>query len=151
MIVCSSHFYSQKKDDAGGIKRRKPHCQSLFIPLVPLLPSEVVRKLLQRAADKLGLFPEVGGQEGVSVRDGSEGGLQRVFEGLGGTRGLSVGVLNTSKLHETLDGGGSDKASTTRSGDQLKSSVLPRCPLSLNQHTRTVTEPHFPDSLAARE
>ena len=123
----------------------------LFIPLVPLLPSEVVRKLLQWATDKLGLLPEVGGQEGVGVRDGREGSLQSVFEGLSGTRRLSVGVLNTSKLHETLDGGGSDKASATRSRDQLKLSVLLRCPLFPNRHTRTVTEPHFPDSLAARE
>jgi len=92
--------------------------KSLFMPLVPLLPSEVIRKLLQRAADKLGLLPQVGGQEGVGVRDGREGSLQRVFEGLGGTRGLSVGVLDTSKLHETLDGGGSDKASATRGRDQ---------------------------------
>lgn len=54
-------------------------------PLVTLLRAQSVGELLQRAPDELGLLPQVGRQESVGVRDGGEGGLQGVLEGLGGT------------------------------------------------------------------
>jgi len=48
-----------------------------------------------------------------------EGGLEGVLEGLGRTGGLGVGVLDTGKLKQTLDGGRGDKAGTTGSGNKL--------------------------------
>ena len=84
------------------------------------LLAESVGKLLERAAQQLGLLPQVGGQETVGVGDGDEGGLEGVLERLGGTGGGGVSVLDTSELEEALDSGGGNKASTAGSGDQLQ-------------------------------
>lgn len=98
------------------LRRLSTDCPS---NLVALLRSQSVGELLQGAPDELGLLPEVGRQESVGVGDGGEGGLQGVLEGLGGTGGRGVGVLNTSKLQETLDGGGGNQGGTTGSWDKL--------------------------------
>lgn len=84
-----------------------------------LAVTEGVRELLEGAADKLGLLPQVGGKEAVGVGDGDKGGLEGVLEGLGGTGRGSVGILDTSELEETLDGGRGNEASTTGGGDEL--------------------------------
>jgi hypothetical protein len=101
-------------------KKSNSRSHNLLQRLVTLLPSELVRVLVKRAANKLGLLPQVGSEESVGVRHSSEGGLEGVLKGLGGTGRLGVGVLDTGKLHETLDGRGGDKASTAGSGDQLQ-------------------------------
>lgn len=80
-----------------------------------------ITELLQRAPDELGLLPQVGGEEAVGVDDGKEGSLEGVLEGLGGTGGRGVGVLDTGKLEETLDSGGGNETGTTGSGDKLLS------------------------------
>lgn len=87
--------------------------------LVLLALAQNITELLQRAAGELSFLPEVGGEETVGVDDGNEGGLEGVLEGLGGSGRGGVGVLDTSKLEETLDGGGGNKAGTTRSGNEL--------------------------------
>ena len=74
--------------------------------LVLLALAQDITELLQRAADELSLLPQVGGKETVGVADSEESGLEGVLEGLGGTGGGGVGVLDTSKLEETLDSGG---------------------------------------------
>lgn len=132
--------------------------------LVSLALPQGIRKLVQGTPDQLGLLPEVGGQETVSVGDSHEGSLEGVLEGLGGTGGRGVGVLDTSELEESLDGGGGNEASTARSGDKLSRAHVSLCPaihFSFFGHryllrwtgirTRTVTEPHLPDSLQGRE
>ena len=78
-----------------------------------------VSKLLQRAPGELGLLPQVRGKEAVGVDDGHEGSLEGVLEGLGRTGGLGVGVLDTGKLKQTLDGGRGNDTGTTGSGDKL--------------------------------
>jgi hypothetical protein len=87
--------------------------------LVSLALAQDVTKLLQRGADEVSLLPQVGGEESVGVADSKESGLEGVLEGLGRTSGGGVGVLDTSKLEETLDGGGGNEAGTTGSGDKL--------------------------------
>lgn len=87
--------------------------------LISLSLTQDVRKLLQRAPVELGLLPQVGGQEAVSVADGHEGGLERVLKGLGRTGRGSVGVLDTGELKETLDSGRGNETSTTGGRDQL--------------------------------
>jgi len=87
--------------------------------LVLLALAQNITELLQRAADKLSLLPEVGGEEAVGVDDGDKGGLEGVLEGLGGAGRGCVGVLDTSELEETLDGGGGNETSTAGSGDKL--------------------------------
>jgi hypothetical protein len=89
------------------------------IALVALALTQNVTELLQRAADELGLFPQVGGEEAVGVADGNEGSLKGVLEGLGRTGGRRVGVLDTGELEKTLDSGGGNETGTTGSGDQL--------------------------------
>jgi hypothetical protein len=86
--------------------------------LVLLALAQDITELLQRAADELSLRPEVGGEETVGVDDSDEGGLEGVLKGLGGAGRGGVGVLDTSELEETLDGGGGDKAGTAGSGDK---------------------------------
>lgn len=88
--------------------------------LVLLALAQDITELLQRAPHELGLLPEVGGEEAVGVDDGNEGGLEGVLEGLGGAGRGGVGVLDTSKLEQTLDGGGGNEASTTGSGNELQ-------------------------------
>lgn len=87
--------------------------------LVALALAEDIGVLVERRADELGLLPEVGGEETVGVGDGNEGGLEGVLEGLGGTGRGRVGVLDTSKLQQTLDGGGSNETGTAGSGNKL--------------------------------
>ena len=86
---------------------------------VPLLAPESVGVLIQGAPGQLGLLPQVGCQETIRVRDGSEGSLEGVLEGLGRAGRRGVGILNTSELEQTLDGRGSDERSTARSRDEL--------------------------------
>jgi len=88
--------------------------------LVALLAPEIVRVLVERAADEHSLLPQVGGEESVGVGHSGEGGLEGVLEGLCGAGRLGVCILDTSKLHETLDGGGCDKSGTAGSWDQLQ-------------------------------
>jgi hypothetical protein len=64
-------------------------------------------------------LPQVGCQEAVGVGDGDESGLEGVLEGLGGSGGGGVDVLDTGKLEETLDSGRCDETGTTGSGDEL--------------------------------
>jgi hypothetical protein len=93
-------------------------------PLVLLALAEDITELLERGADELSVLPQVGGEETVGVDDGNEGGLEGVLEGLGGAGGGGVGILDTSELEETLDGGGGDKAGTTGGGDELMGNGL---------------------------
>lgn len=80
---------------------------------------QCVGVLVQGTLDELGLLPEVGGKEAVSVGDGHKGSLEGVLEGLCGTGGGGVGVLDTGKLEESLNSGRGNEASTTGSGDEL--------------------------------
>ena len=66
--------------------------------LVPLTLPQGVGVLVQRAPDELRLAPQVGRQETVGVRDGGEGGLQGVLEGLGRTGRGRVRILDTGEL-----------------------------------------------------
>lgn len=120
--------------------------------LVLLALAQDITELLQRAADELSLLPQVGGEEAVGVDDGDEGGLEGVLEGLGGAGRGGVGVLDTSELEETLDGGGGDKAGTAGSGNELEHKLVGyfNSP-EKGVHTRTETEPHLPDCLTGRE
>ena len=120
--------------------------------LVLLALAQDITELLQRAADELSLLPQVGGKEAVGVDDGDEGGLEGVLEGLGGAGRGGVGVLDTSELEETLDGGGSDKAGTAGGGDELEYKLVGYFDSpEEGVHTRTETEPHLPDCLTGRE
>lgn len=114
-----------------------------------------VSKLLQRAPGELVLLPEVGGEEAVGVNDGLEGSLKGVFEGLGRTGRLGVGILDTSKLEQTLNGGRGNKAGTTGSRDKLFKldycSHFQRGGCKPGKHTLTETDPHFPLCLTGRE
>lgn len=108
---------------------QEPFPSSLLVsppPSVLLACPEGVGVLVQRAPDELGLLPEVGGEEAVGVGDGNEGGLEGVLERLGRASRGGVGVLDTSELEETLDGGGGDEASTTGGGDELSKQFVSR-------------------------
>lgn len=87
--------------------------------LVALAFTQDITELLQWAADELSLLPQVGGKETVCVADSKESGLESVLEGLGRTGGGCVGILDTSKLEETLDSRGGNETGTTGSGDKL--------------------------------
>ena len=122
--------------------------------LVALALTQHIAVLLERAAGELSLLPKVGSQEAVGVGDGDEGGLEGVLKGLGRTGRGRVSVVDTSQLQQTLHGGRSDKAGTTRSWDQLVHNVSSTFDLSLREmdgHTLTVTEPHLPLSLTGIE
>jgi hypothetical protein len=86
--------------------------------LVALAVAENIAVLLERAADELGLLPQVRSEESVGVGDGNEGGLEGVLQGLGGSGRGSVDVVDTSQLQQTLDGGRGHETSTTRSRDK---------------------------------
>merc|ERR1712093_740051 len=86
--------------------------------LVSLSSAQNITKLLQRTADELRLLPQVGCEVSVCVSDSDEGGLEGVLEGLGGSGGGSVDVVDTGKLEKTLDGWGCDKTGTTGSWDK---------------------------------
>lgn len=139
-----------------NLNHRPKHLVTLAVP-------EGVGKLLQRAPDELGLLPQVGGKETVCVGNGRESGLQGVLEGLGRAGRRCVGILDTSKLEETLDSGRGNQGGTTGSRDKLLSIVMSDWALRnvlikfflngvyLLQLTRTVTEPHLPLSLTGSE
>jgi len=67
------------------------------------------------------LGPAIGGQEGVSVGNGSEGSLGKVTEGLGRTLGGSVNVINTGNGQNLLGDTSRHDTSTTRSRYQTDS------------------------------
>lgn len=87
--------------------------------LVALALAENVRVLLERAADELGLLPQVGSEEAVGVGNGDKGGLEGVLEGLGRSGRGGVDVGDTGQLQQTLDGWGGDETGTTGSWDEL--------------------------------
>ena len=97
----------------------KPALPPHRVRLDALAVSQSIGELLQRAAQQLGLLPQVGSKETVGVGNSDKGSLEGVLEGLGGTGGRGVGVLDTSELEESLDGGGGNKASTTGGRDKL--------------------------------
>jgi hypothetical protein len=111
----------QKKKASSKTPRRPSQPQTIVKtrPLVTLAVPQGVGELLQRAADELGLLPQVGRQETVGVGNGGEGGLQGVLEGLGRARRRGVGVLDTGQLEKTLDGGRGDQGGTAGSRDEL--------------------------------
>lgn len=118
--------YSQKKsrNPVGKWFKKKNDHANLFPRhgtnnLVLLALAQDVTELLKRAADELSLLPEVRSKEAVGVDDSKEGGLEGVLEGLGGAGRGGVGILDTGKLEQTLNGGGGNKAGTTGSGDKL--------------------------------
>ena len=88
--------------------------------LVALALAQHITVLLERTPVELGLLPQVGGQETISVDDGAEGGLERVLEGLGRSGRGGVDVVDTGQLQQTLDGWRGDKTGTTRSRDELR-------------------------------
>jgi hypothetical protein len=108
-VSCSGHYKKNKMHFSSQKPSR----------LVSLALTQNVTKLLQRAANELSLLPQVGGEESVSVADSKESGLESVLEGLGRTGGGGVGILDTSKLEETLNGGRGNETGTTGSGDKL--------------------------------
>ena len=123
--------------------------------LVALALAEDIGVLVERAADELGLLPQVGGEETVGVGNGDEGGLEGVLKGLGGTGRGRVGVADTSKLQQTLDSGGGNETGTAGSGDKLERAKSDACACRLRMWNRlltlTVTEPHLPLSLTGME
>lgn len=96
-----------------------PHIHTHYTCLVFLALPQGVGELLQGASDQFRILPQAGGQEAVGVGDGDESGLEGVLEGLGGTGGRGIGVLDTGKLEESLDSGGGNEASTTGGRDKL--------------------------------
>ena len=93
----------------------------LFLPLISerlvVLGQEVCVLLVGRLHEH-SLLPQVGGEEGVGLADGSVGGLGKVAEGAGGATGRGVAILDTSHLQQLLGDGGRDDAGTTGGGDQ---------------------------------
>jgi hypothetical protein len=85
-----------------------------------LLLSKEVRELLVRTLGELGLFPEIGSQETVSVTNGSEGSLDEVTESTGRTTRGSITIGDTSQLKDTLGSGRGDNTSTTGSRNQTR-------------------------------
>ena len=88
--------------------------------LIALALTQHIAVLLEWAADELRLLPQIRRQKPVGVRDGDEGGLERVFERLGRAGGSSVDVVDTCELKQTLDGWRGDQTSTTWSRDELR-------------------------------
>lgn len=86
--------------------------------LVTLALTENIAELLEWGADELGLLPEIWGEVTVGVANSDEGGLEGVLNGLGGSRGGGVDILNTSELEKALDGWGGDKTGTAWSWDK---------------------------------
>lgn len=60
---------------------------SVVSRLIPFTLPEHVAILLQRTPVQLHLRPQIRGEEAVAVTDGDEGGLEGVFERLGGAGG----------------------------------------------------------------
>lgn len=80
--------------------------------------SEEVRVLLERRLGKSILGPHVGGEVGVGLLDGVEGGLGEVSKGLGVTTRRGEDVLDTGESDELLGDTGSDDTSTTGGRDE---------------------------------
>ncbi|KAI7150323.1 40S ribosomal protein [Hortaea werneckii] len=125
---------AQRSPYSDSSSRRLINHEALALAL-----TEDVAVLFERAASKLVLGPQVGSQEAVGVGDGGEGSLEGVLKGLGRTGRGSVGVVNTSKLQQTLDGRGGDKAGTTGSRDQLSKKLLDRNGVRLTKVGTPVT------------
>jgi len=86
--------------------------------LLLLLLGKEVGVLLEGTLGVLSLRPQVGGQEGVGVANGSECSLDEVAQGTGGATGGGVAVGDTSELQELLRGRGGDNAGTAGSRDE---------------------------------
>jgi len=86
--------------------------------LVLVSSSKEVGVLLKRGLGESILGPHVGGEVGVGLLDGVEGGLGEVSKGLGVTTRRGENVLNTSESDELLGDTGGDDTSTTGSGDE---------------------------------
>ena len=99
--------------------KRSHSLLALCIRLIPLALPQHIAVLLQWAPVKLRLLPQVRCEEAVRVRDGDEGSLKGVFEGLGRARRRGVDVLHTSELEKALDGGRCNETGTTGSGNEL--------------------------------
>ena len=87
--------------------------------LVTLALTQHIAVLLQRGADELRLLPQVRRKEAVGVRDGDEGGLECVLEGLGRPGRGCVDVADTSELEQALHGWRGDETGTAWSWDEL--------------------------------
>jgi hypothetical protein len=85
-----------------------------------LLLSQEVSELVVRSLGESGLSPELRRKETVAVTDGSEGGLDKVTKGAGGTTGGGVAIGDTSKGKDLLGSGGGDNTGTTGSRDQTR-------------------------------
>lgn len=86
--------------------------------LVTLALTENISELLEWRADELSLLPEIWGEVTVGVADSDEGGLEGVLDGLRGSGGGGVDILNTGELEKTLDSWGGDETGTTWSWDE---------------------------------
>ena len=89
------------------------------IRLIPFALPQYIAVLLQWAPVKLRLLPQIRCKKAVRVRDGDEGSLKGVFEGLGRAGRCGVDVLHTSKLEKAFDCGRCDETSTTGSRNEL--------------------------------
>ena len=99
------------------VSKRKLGRDNLSATLLLGLGKEV-GVLLVRRHGELGLGPKVGGQVAVGVTNGSEGSLDKVAQGAGGTESLGVAVSDTSELEKLLGDGGSNDTGTTGGRDQ---------------------------------
>jgi hypothetical protein len=73
----------------------------------------VTRELVVRSLTGLDDLPQVGGKELVGLGDGSQGSLQEVSLGRGGSGRLGVTVLDSGHLEETFGSGGGDDVSSS--------------------------------------
>ena len=74
------------------------HCFDIRNRLVALALTQHIAVLLQRAADQLSLLPQVRRKEAISIGNGNEGGLERVLQRLGRSRGCRVDIADTGEL-----------------------------------------------------
>jgi hypothetical protein len=86
--------------------------------LLSLLLSQEISELVVRRLGEGSLSPELGAKETIGVTNGSEGSLDEVTKGTGGTTGSGVAIGDTSEGKNLLGGGGSNDTSTTGSRDQ---------------------------------
>lgn len=153
-MECAHSFFHHKAPNILFLKDDTVRLETVK-NLVALALAEDIGVLVERAADELGLLPQVGGEETVGVGNGDEGGLEGVLKGLGGTGRGRVGVADTSKLQQTLDSGGGNETGTAGSGDKLERAKSDACACRLRMWNRlltlTVTEPHLPLSLTGME
>ena len=151
---CAHSFFHHKAPNILFLKDDTVRLETVK-NLVALALAEDIGVLVERAADELGLLPQVGGEETVGVGNGDEGGLEGVLKGLGGTGRGRVGVADTSKLQQTLDSGGGNETGTAGGGNKLERAKSDACACRLRMWNRlltlTVTEPHLPLSLTGME